>query len=179
MLHWLSDGTFAEYCLAPKNTVTPIADNIDLDDVHLSMLPRFAIVYGGLLKGRLAAGETIIITGATGQFGMCAVFVALAMGAGKVIAAGRNEKSLQSLVDLADDRLTTVKLAGDVEVDTAALRKAADGGAHVAFDMVGMAKDSNAQSSALKSLLRGGRMVLMGSVLAPWNIPYFDMVLHE
>jgi alcohol dehydrogenase len=143
------------------------------------MLPRFAIVYGGLLKGRLSAGETIIITGATGHFGMASVFLALAMGAGKVIAAGRNEKSLQSLVDLADNRLTTVKLTGDVEVDTTTLRKAADGGAHMAFDMVGMAKDSNAQSSALKSLLRGGRMVIMGSMLSQWTVPYFDMVLNE
>lgn len=143
------------------------------------MLPRFAIVYGGLLKGRLAAGETIIITGATGQFGVSAVFLALSMGAGKVIAAGRNEKALQSLVDLADNRLTTVKLTGDVEVDKTALRKAADGGAHIAFDMVGLAKDSNAQSSALKSLLRGGRMVIMGSMFCPWNISYVDMVKDE
>jgi alcohol dehydrogenase len=170
---------FAEYCLVPKNTVTPISDNINLDDAHLSMLPRFAIVYGGLVKGRLAAGETIIITGATGQFGMAAVFVALAMGAGKVVAAGRNEKSLQSLVHLADNRLTTVKLTGDVEVDATALRKAADGGAHMAFDMVGMAKDCNAQSSTLKSLLRGGRLVVMGSMIAEWSVPYLDIVRNE
>ena len=170
---------FAEYYLAPKETVTPVPEGLTLDDSHLALIPRFTVAYAGLLKGRLAAGETIIVTGATGQYGMAATFMALAMGAGKVIAAGRNETALKDLAALADKRLTTVKLTGDVEVDKTALRKAADGGAHVAFDIVGFGQDSKAQTAALKSLLRGGRMIIMGSMLAPWEISYMDVMRNE
>ncbi|MER8162897.1 hypothetical protein ABTY51_49300, partial [Streptomyces sp. NPDC094472] len=47
--------------------------------------------YGGLLAGGLAAGETLLVSGATGNLGSSAVAVALAMGAGRVVAPGRNQ----------------------------------------------------------------------------------------
>jgi alcohol dehydrogenase len=51
--------------------------------------------------------------------------------------------------------------------DIAALRSAAGGGAHLAFDMVGNAKDPNSTLAALGSLYRWGRLVLMGSITTP------------
>ncbi|MHC2569816.1 DUF4238 domain-containing protein [Rhizobium leguminosarum] len=38
--------------------------------------------YGGLVRGRLTAGETVVINGITGAYGTSAALVALAMGAG-------------------------------------------------------------------------------------------------
>lgn len=45
----------------------------------------------------LQAGETVVINGATGSFGSAAVAVALAMGAARVIATGRNSAALDAL----------------------------------------------------------------------------------
>ena len=60
---------------------------------------------------------------------------------------------------------------GAVEESIVTLRAAAGGGAHLAFDMVGNAKDPNSTLAALGSLYCWGRLVLMGSIttLIPIN----------
>ena len=86
------DGTLAEYVLVPAETVTPLDGLDQYSSEQISAVSRLVVPYGGLLKGRLAPGETIIVNGATGAYGTAAVLLAVAMGAGKVIAAGRNEQ---------------------------------------------------------------------------------------
>ena len=173
------DGTLAEYALVPKSSVTPVEGLSAFSATELSVLPRFAVPYGGLLRGRLAAGETIVVTGATGAYGSAAVLLALALGAGRVVAAGRNGKALDALARLGGARVSTVPLSGDVEADAKALRAAAGVGAHMAFDMIGGAQDPNATLAALKSLRRGGRLVLMGSMTVPLPISYLDVMLNN
>jgi alcohol dehydrogenase len=172
------DGTLAEYALVPKSCVTPIDGLGGLSAAELSVLPRFAVPYGGLVRGRLAAGETIVVTGATGAYGTAAMLLSLALGAGRVVAAGRNRKALDALAKLGA-RVATVALSGDVEPDAKALRAAAGGGAQMAFDMVGSAQDPDATPAALKSLRRGGRLVLMGSMTVPLPISYLDVMLNN
>jgi alcohol dehydrogenase len=173
------DGTLAEYVLVPKSCVTPI-DALDaFNAAELSVLPRFAVPYGGLLRGRLAAGETIVVTGATGAYGSAAVLLSLALGAGRVVAAGRNRKALDALAQLGGSRVATVALSGDVETDAKALRAGAGAGAHMAFDIVGGAQDPSATLAALKSLRRGGRLVLMGSMTVPLPISYPYVMLNN
>jgi alcohol dehydrogenase len=173
------DGTLAEYALVPKSCVTPVDGLSGFSAAELSVLPRFAVPYGGLVRGRLAAGETIVVTGATGAYGSAAVLLALALAAGRVVAGGRNGKALDALARLGGARVTTVALSGAVEADSRALRAAAGAGAHMAFDMVGGAQDPNATLAALKSLRRGGRLVLMGSMTVPLPISYLDVMLNN
>ncbi|HEY3720535.1 MAG TPA: alcohol dehydrogenase catalytic domain-containing protein, partial [Roseiarcus sp.] len=131
------DGTLAEYVLVPPSTVA-LADGLEhLDSAQLSAVSRFVIPYGGLVRGRLAAGETLVVNGATGAYGGAAVLLALAMGAGRVVAAGRNAEKLQRLARVAGEGVVPVALTGDPAGDAAALREAAGGGAEIAFDMVG------------------------------------------
>jgi alcohol dehydrogenase len=173
------DGTLAEYAHVPKSCVTPIEGLDAVRAARLSVLPRFAVPYGGLMRGRLAAGETIVVTGATGAYGGAAVLLSLALGAGRVVAAGRNQPALGALARLGGSRVSTVALSGDVEADAKAVRAAAGGGAQIAFDMVGGAQDPLATLAALKSLRRGGRLVLMGSMGVPLPISYLDVILND
>src|SRR3984885_1169653 len=173
------DGTLAEYAHVPKLCVTPIEGLDTASAPQLSVLPRFAVPYGGLLRGRLAAGETIVVTGATGAYGSAAVLLSLALGAGRVVAAGRNKSALEALARLGGSRVGTVSLSGNVEADAKALRAAAGGGAHMAFDIVGNAQDPAGTLAALKSLRRGGRLVLMGSMAVPLPISYLDVMLNN
>lgn len=173
------DGTLAEYTLVPAQTVTPIEGLDDFDLPQLTAITRCVVPFGGLLRGRLAAGETVIVNGATGAYGSAAVFVALAMGAGRVIAAGRNEKSLQQVARLGGARVVPVVLRGNVETDTAALRTASGGGAQMALDMIGNAKDPNSTLAVLGALRRWGRMVLMGSSSAPLPVSYLLMMFNN
>jgi alcohol dehydrogenase len=173
------DGTLAEYAHVPKSCVTPIEGLDTVRAAQLSVLPRFAVPYGGLLRGRLAAGETLVVTGATGAYGSAAMLLSLALGAGRVVAAGRNRLVLEGLARRGGSRVATVALSGDVEADAKALRAAAGGGAQMAFDMVGSAQDPNATLAALKTLRRGGRLVLMGSMGVPLPISYLEVMLNN
>jgi alcohol dehydrogenase len=173
------DGTLAEYVLAPVETVTPLDGLAHIDSAHLAAVTRFIVPFGGLLRGRLAAGETLIVNAATGSFGSCAVMLGVALGATRVIAAGREEKTLANVAKAGGKRVTTVKLAGDVQADAAALREASGGGAHIAFDQVGNAKDPNSTLAALYGLRRGGRLVLMGSMLVDLPIPYTQLMINS
>jgi len=160
------DGTLAEVASAPAATVTPVPASLaGMPDERLAAISRCVVPYGGLLRARLAAGETVVVHGATGAFGTGAVLVGLAMGAARVVAAGRNETALARLGELAG--VVPVRLTGDVAADGAALREAAGGGADCALDMVGQADSPNGTLATLHALGRGGRLVLMGGLAAP------------
>jgi alcohol dehydrogenase len=160
------DGTFAERVVAPVSTVTPLP-------VGGVGLTRCLVPYGGLLRGGMEPGETVVVTGATGAFGSAAVAVAVAMGARRVVAAGRNRAVLERLSTLG--RVVVVPLIG--EDDAAALRRAADGPIDLAVDMVGGATDPQATLDALSALRRGGRLVLTGSATAPLPVDYTAVML--
>jgi alcohol dehydrogenase len=171
------DGTLAEYALFPAQAVTPVEGLDDYDLPQLTAITRCVVPYGGLVRGRLAAGETVIVNGATGAYGAAAVLVALAMGASCVVAGGRNKEMLDQLTKAGGSHVSPVVLGGgDVEKDTATLRSAAGGGAHLAFDMVGNANDPNSTLAALGGLYRGGRIVLMGSSTTPIPLNYLQVM---
>ena len=173
------DGTLAEYALMPVEAITPAEGLEHIDASQLVAIGRCIIPYGGLLRGRLAAGETVVVNGATGAYGTAAVLVAVAMGAGRVIAAGRNAAALEAVARAGGPRVTTVTLAGDVQKDASALREASSGGAHMAFDMVGQARDPKSTLAALHGLRRAGRLVLMGSMTTDLPVPYSTLMLNS
>jgi alcohol dehydrogenase len=173
------DGSLAEYALAPVAAITP-ADGLEIfDTAQLAVLNRFIVPFGGLLRGRLAAGETLVVNGATGAYGTAAVLLGVAMGAARVVAAGRNEAALDAVSRAGGRRVVPVRLSGDVQADAASLRAAVGGGVQIAFDMVGRARDANATLASLNSLGRGGRLVLMGSMTTPLQLSYSDVVRND
>jgi len=119
------------------------------------------------------------VNGASGAYGSAATLVALAMGASRVVAAGRSKDTLDKLAKVGGERVIPVVLTGDVTKDTEALRGAANGGAQLAFDQVGNAKDPNSTLAALGCLYRWGRIVLMGSSAVPIPINYLQMMFNN
>src|SRR5437667_2666905 len=61
------DGTLAEYALMPVEAVTPAEGLDNIDSAQLAAVTRCIVPYGGLLRGRLAPGETLIVNGTTGS----------------------------------------------------------------------------------------------------------------
>ena len=173
------DGTLAEYALMPVAAVTPADGLAKFGATELVTIGRCIIPFGGLLRGRLAAGETLVVNGATGAYGTAAVLLGVAMGAARVIAVGRNESALEAVADAGGPRVVTVPLTGNVQKDAKQLRETAVGGAHIAFDMVGQAHDPNSTLAALHSLRRGGRLVLMGSMTTDLPLPYTTVMLNS
>lgn len=173
------DGTLAEYVSFPASAVTPADGLSQFSATQLALTMRYIVPFGGLLRGRLAAGETLVVSGATGAYGTAAILLALAMGAGRVVAVGRNARTLQAIVARGLGRVVSVVTTGDNQADVANIRAAANGGAHMAFDMVGNASDPGMTLAALRSLVPGGRLVLMGSMTVPLPIPYMEVMLNS
>lgn len=177
-LDW-PDGTLAPYVLVPVETLTPLDGLENYSDAQLSAVTRFVVPYGGLLRGQLSPGETLVINGATGSFGASAVFLGVAMGASRIIITGRNKAALEEVAQKAGPRVTPVVLQGNARTDAQTIRDACNGGAHIAFDMVGNAKDPHSTLAALFSLLPGGRLVIMGSMAVDLPVPYTYVMLNS
>lgn len=107
------------------------------------------VPYGGLCDGGLRAGETVLVSPATGKYGAAAVHVALAMDA-RVVALGRNETSLAKLAALGP-RNSTVRITGDVDVWIDLSPPEASASSHF--------------RSCLQALRFGGRTSLMCAVM--------------
>lgn len=159
-------GTWAELVKAPLESV------FSFDEAALkkqSVSPRdlvffgqMAVPYGGLRDVNLTAGETVLISPATGNFGGAAVHVALAMGA-RVIAMGRNEKVLGELRALAPGRVETIKLSGSWQTDLSEISKF--GPIDVFLDITPQtAQNIDHIRAGLFALQPGGRMSLMSGV---------------
>jgi alcohol dehydrogenase len=171
------DGTLAELAMVPAATAIPVPPALRaVPGARLAVLNRCLVAYGGFLRGRLAAGETVIVNGATGGHGNAAVHVALAMGAAHVIAAGHDQDVLDRLRMLGC--VTAVRFSGDSGVDAATLREAVSAataggcGADCALDVAGSADTPDATLAALGALRRGGRLVLMGDMDVPLPVDY-------
>ena len=179
MLEDWADGTLSETARVPASTVLGLPDMDRFGDDQLAGLGKFVVSMGGLRRGALAAGQTLIVHGATGYFGSAAVMVGLALGAERVVAAGRTTSALDALARALGPRVIPVTMAGDPQTDATALRQAAGGGAHLAFDMVGGADSADGTLAALKALRRNGKLVLMGSMTVPLPIPYGEVLANN
>ena len=86
-----------------------------------------------IATARLTAGETVLVLGATGVAGQLAVQIAKHLGAGRVVAAGRNESVLKRLRQLGADSVISLAVA-DEELEKAFAQEARNGGFGVVLD---------------------------------------------
>ncbi|KAK0762016.1 hypothetical protein N5P37_004816 [Trichoderma harzianum] len=142
----------------------------------LGYISTLAVPFSGLSDISLRPGETVIVAPATRNFGSAAVLVALAMGAGKVIAVGRNEAKLKQIChDTNNSKVVPVTISEDLGADTAALQ--AHGPVDVYFDI---SPNSAAKALYIKAgisaLRRGGRVSFMGGIMNDIDLPYHMMM---
>ena len=158
------DGPFAERMMVPTENAIGIGPIDEADAARWCALNTLLVPYGGLLAADLRAGETLLVSGATGNFGSSCVAVALAMGAGCVVAPGRNEKVLDDLKRRFGDRVRTVKLSGAEEDDRERMRRAAPGPIDCVLDILPPSVGTTTVRAAIMTARPYGRVVLMGGV---------------
>ena len=113
--------------LLPLENVVSLEALNFIDPAKLTAMGILLVPYGGLLTTGFEAGQTLVINGATGHFGSAAVAVALAMGAGKVIALGRNEQKLEQLASIFGKRVQLVKLVESEETNLRQIKEVTKG----------------------------------------------------
>jgi len=108
-----------------------------VDDCVAAALPNPALSSWLPLtwRAQLKRGETVLVLGATGVAGKLAVQIAKHLGAGRVVAAGRNERILQTLASLGAD--ATIALSqSDEDLALAFSREALRGHFDIVLDYV-------------------------------------------
>ncbi|MFL6603546.1 MAG: zinc-binding dehydrogenase [Steroidobacteraceae bacterium] len=173
-------GTFGEFAHWPASCVTPLPGAAALPDTAWIALSTLLVPYGGLLRAGAAPGQVVLINGATGCFGSAGVMLAVAMGAARVVALGRDAEALKKLADALGSRVVPAVLRGDdPAADAARIEAAAGGKADIALDLLGRASSAASTSAALRALRRRGRLVMMGSASAPLQITFGEMLSNE
>ncbi|MFF7241748.1 zinc-binding dehydrogenase [Streptomyces collinus] len=122
---WTRDGALAEYVAVEARNLAPLP--ADVDHAVAAALPVSGLTAWQALfdHGRLTAGQTVLIHGATGAVGSIAVQLAQEVGA-RVIGTGRST-----------DRDTVLDLGAHVFFDLKADRWEEAGPVDVVFDVIG------------------------------------------
>ena len=126
-------GGYAEYCLAFEGHALPLP--ADLSMVEAAAIPEtfFTVWHNAFERGKLAAGETLLVHGGSSGIGTTAIQLARALGARVITTAGTAEKC-EACRKLGADLAINYKTE-----DFVALTKQATAGhgADVILDMVG------------------------------------------
>lgn len=169
---YFHDGSWAERTRVPTECAVRIGRSSDAEAVSWCAFGNFVVPYGGFVAASLQAGETVLVNGATGAFGSGAVAVALAMGAGTVIATGRNGHALDQLVRRFGQRVRPVRMAGEEKRDLRAILDAAETPIDCVIDLLPPAATPAQVRAALLAVRPYGRVVLMGGVRQDIAVPY-------
>ncbi len=172
------DGSFAEQVRVPTENAIAIGDIAPADAGRWCALGRLLVPYGGLLAGRLLAGETLLVNGATGAFGSAGVLVGLTMGAARVVATGRNAQVLVDLERRFGERVRTVMMSGNEEEDRRQMQQAAGGAIDIVLDLLPPEASSSWVRAAALAVRPYGRVVLMGGIREDVALPYAWMMRY-
>jgi NADPH:quinone reductase-like Zn-dependent oxidoreductase len=134
-------GTRAPYGAMAQRTVVrrafcfPVPEGVDDETAAALPNPGVSAWLSLAFRAKLAPGENVLILGATGVTGKLAVKIAKLLGAGRVVAAGRNQQVLSTLPKLGAD--ATIHLdAPAEELGEAFARESGDSGFQVVIDYV-------------------------------------------
>ena len=183
----IAGGGYAELCVAPVGQCLPVPAG--LTDIEAASLPEtFFTVWSNVFdRGRLQAGETLLVQGGTSGIGVTAIQLAKAAGARVIATAGSDDKCA-ACVALGADHAINYRTHDFV----AEVKRLTDGkGANVVLDMVAgdyvarelqcMAEDGRlviiAVQGGVKSEIDAGavlrrRLVITGSTLRPRPVAF-------
>ncbi len=158
-------GGAREFVVAPAHVVVPIPDGVSDEAAAGVSITYGTAVHGLKDRGRLKAGETVAILGASGGAGLAAIEIAKLMGARVIAAASSHDK-----LEICQAHGADVLINYDAADLKSALREATNGlGPDVIYDCVG----GSYAEPALRALNWQGRYLVIG--FAAGDIPKFPL----
>jgi NADPH2:quinone reductase len=143
-------GGFAEVAVAPEHFVFALPDELDFAQGAALVLNYHTAYFSLKLRGRLEAGETVLVHGGAGGVGTASIQVAKGLGARTIAVVSSDEKE-QVARDAGADEV--VRSDGPWKDQVKEL-----GGADVVLDPVG----GDRFTDSLRSLREEGRVVVVG-----------------
>lgn len=146
-------GAMAETAILPAGQVFVLPDNVSFEAGAGLLFNDLTVYFALTTRGRLAAGETVLVHGAAGGIGTSTMRLAPALGASRVIAVVSTE-----------DKADVARAAGATDVVLAdgfkdAVAELTGGkGVDIVMDPVG----GDRFTDSLRSLAPGGRLLVVG-----------------
>ncbi len=175
-------GGLAQFITAPAAALVKLPDTVSFEAA--ARLGYFGTAYSAMRKIGVGPGQTLLINGISGQLGLNAALLALAMGSTKILGTGRNQKLLDRVKALAPERIDVLSVPnaapGPADPLVAWAKKATDGyGVDGMIDCLPPGAPASAMIRALFCLRRGGRAVNVGAVLEPLPINAFWLMTNR
>lgn len=150
-----SDGGYAELVRVPIQNVVPIPDAIGFVEAAAFPLTFLTAWHMLVTRGRLQAGEDVLVLGAGSGVGQAAIQIAALLGARVIATAGTDEKLAKAREIGAHEVINhhTQPIGDEVR------RLTDKRGVDVVIEHVGVAT----WEQSLKSLAKGGRLVTCGA----------------
>lgn len=156
------DGSMASYCVIEESAALPLPDQIEDDLAAALGLSSIAAWMALTWRGRLQPGEQVLVLGASGAVGQVAVQAARILGAGRVIAASRDEAARNRARSYGADAVVDLN-GDDVGEISRRILAACDGPLQLVIDPVwGLPAEA-----AVRALATEGRLVNIGSAAGP------------
>ncbi|MGA9534009.1 MAG: zinc-binding dehydrogenase [Anaerolineales bacterium] len=152
-------GTLAEYVVVPAGNVLSLPDTIGYEDAAAASLVFLTAWHSLIVRGRLQAGETVLIVGASGGVNTASLQVAKLAGA-TVFVVGSSEEKLELARALGADVLINRK---EEDWSKAAYRASDRRGVDVVIDNVG----KGTMPLSLRAARKGGRILTVGNTGGP------------
>eukprot|EP00850_Spirogloea_muscicola_P001799 SM000007S20759 [mRNA] locus=s7:11202:13669:- [translate_table: standard] len=174
------NGTWATLAVLPAENLALVPPSLAERPLKLVVANNMCEALGALKRARLAAGERVLVVGAAGILGACAVQVAVALGAARVFAVGRRrERQLQELVAICPDRITAVPISHSRDVEEQLQEAMQRGSVELVVDFQEHVETPRMTLAALAMLAQGGRAVFAGAVAAQVPVDYSWMIVKE
>jgi len=163
-------GAFAEYVAVPQHIVYRLPKAVSF--AQGAMVEAVSIAVHAVSRTALSPGDTAVVVG-TGVIGLFVVQALRAAGCERVIAIDVD----QGRLDLAQSLGAELSLnPRKVDVLEAVLDHTEGRGAHVAYEVVGMA---STVQSAISVLRKGGQLALVGNLSPSVEFPLQSVVTRE
>jgi acryloyl-coenzyme A reductase len=150
------DGGYADYIRTPSRAFMRVPDDITLEVAAMVNCTLGTAYHAAHARGAVSAGETVVVTGASGGIGLHTLSVLRAAGARIVAITSR-----ESQTDVLREHGADIVIA-DPELQFARrVKEATQGvGADLVIDVVG----SRTLQQSIHSVRAGGRVVVVGNV---------------
>ena len=183
----VAGGGYAQWCVAPVGQCLPVPAG--LNDIEAASLPEiFFTVWSNVFdRGRLQAGEFLLVQGGSSGIGVTAIQLARAWGATVIVTAGSDEKCA-ACIELGASHAINYKTQDFVaEVQRITNGRGADvvldmvSGDYVAREVECLAEDGRlviiAVQGGVKSSFNAGlvlrrRLTITGSTLRPRSVEF-------
>ena len=187
-------GGLSQFITAPATALVKLPDSVSFEAA--ARFGYYGTAYAAMKKIGVGPGQTLLINGISGQLGLNAASLALAMGATKILGTGRNQKLLDRVKALAPARIEVLSVPNALSNSPKRGRagwapripirwwcgrsRLTDGhGVDGMIDCLPPGAPASAMLRALFCLRRGGRAVNVGAVMETLPINAFWMMTNR